>query len=522
MQPESARFVNLFPDELERSPPRLKLTAIGRVFVAFALAAGCSHSPPPPHRAAKPHEGLVLQVACPDQVCGAIVGRYAQAWAIESGAEVKMVQYDPNAPSPAELPGDVWIVPPGRMPHWAAAGKLQELPTAYTSPDSSYRWEEILRDWRYKLLIWDQKAYALPLIGDASLCFYRADLLSDRGNQSAFTAKYGRPLTAPRTWEDFALVAEFFHGQKRPGIDKPSPSLPPLPTSDEDLEREFYVIAASFARRAAREDEPQPPPRRELFSFHYDLESGDPRIGTAGFVHGLETLNRLQRWRKEGAAVEPPLAFQNGEAVLCLAAPSWIERFNRDPHVRGKFGFERLPGSRTVFDYENGQPRTIATGDNYVPYRGDGGYVGVVPRTCRGFDAAFTLLASLSDPKTSLDIVIEPSWGGGVFRAEHLDYRAGWQAFGLDPAQTGRLVDCIREDAVHPQVKNPVLRLRIPDEQAHQKALVEEIRSALLHGKKPSAALADAARRWREIDSMLDPRTRRLNYRLSLSLTGHE
>jgi len=105
MQPESARFVNLFPDELERSPPRLKLTAIGRVFVAFALAAGCSHSPPPPHRAAKPHEGLVLQVACPDQVCGAIVGRYAQAWAIESGAEVNTIRTRHRRPNCLETSG---------------------------------------------------------------------------------------------------------------------------------------------------------------------------------------------------------------------------------------------------------------------------------------------------------------------------------------------------------------------------------------------------------------------------------
>ena len=41
------------------------------------------------------------------------------------------------------------------------------------------------------------------------------------------------------------------------------------------------------------------------------------------------------------------------------------------------------------------------------------GYLGVVPRSSRQPEAAFSLLAFLSDPKTSGDIVIEPTWGGG-------------------------------------------------------------------------------------------------------------
>jgi ABC-type glycerol-3-phosphate transport system substrate-binding protein len=462
----------------------------------------------------KPYANAKLTVACPSDASAGVVSRYGALWAAESGAQVEVVRYDADAPSPQQLPGDIWILPPARMPRYAAAGELLEVPGSYTGPSSPYGWEGILRDYKNKLLVWDQKIYALPLLGDSCLCFYRKDLLSDPRYQAKFLGRFGRPLAPPKTWEDFAAVAEFFATE---AIGEPAASLPPLAERDEDLDREFFAIAAPLARRAAGPDEAKQPLPSEMFLFHYDLKTDNARIDSPAFVEALRLLKRLQKYRPPGTSAKPPEAFQKGQAALCLAAPSWIAHFERNPQLKGKFDFERLPASTVFFNYRSGE-RVDVAGGNVVPYLGSGGALGVVPRSCPFPEAAFALLAFLSDPQNGADIVIEPTWGGGVYRREQLDGRLGWHAFGLEPAQTSRLVESIREEAVHPRVASPVFCLRTPDEQEHQKILLEEIRATLLRGKEPRTALADVAKRWTELDDRTDRKTRRRNYRLSLGL----
>ncbi len=499
------------------------MLAIGVFWVSAALfllqmTGGCSPRTTPSQRQIKPFEGLVVKVACPGEPATTVIQRYGQAWASESGARIEVVRFD-RASGPDSGPlADIWVIPPAQMPHWAAAAKLHPVPEAYVDHNPNYAWENLLPLCRYKLLVWDRKAYAMPLLGDAMLCFYREDLFRDPLHREAFNKKYGRPLAAPSTWEEFEAIAEYFDHQPRPGIDRPCPSLPPLPVADEDLDREFYSVAVPFARRAVREDDPKPPPDVQLFSFHFDLESGSPRIDTPGFVHALRLLQQLQRYRPAAPVAEPPVSFEQGEAVMCLASPSWISRFRGSAQVGDKIGLCPVPGTGHVFEYATGREEEVP-GGNRVPYLGAGGWVTVVPRTSENPEAAFALMAFLSDPRTSRDIVIEPAWGGGVFREKHLGRDVGWTSFGFDRSRTEVLVQSLRETLLPSQV-NPVLRLRIPDERSHQHALVAELREALLQGKDAGQALSAAAARWRELDKDKDAKTRLRDYRLSLSLSG--
>jgi multiple sugar transport system substrate-binding protein len=470
-----------------------------------------------------------VRVACPGDPTAVVVPRYGQAWSSQTGVRIEVVRYDPTK-GPQEGPAaDVWIIQAAEMPYWAAAGQLHPVPASYTTRGGPYGWDGLLREYQ-KLLVWNRTAYAFPVLGDALLCFYRSDLFSDPQHQAGFKKEFGRELAAPDSWEDFADIAQYFQsraergekgaGSKPSAVDSPPfrAGLPPLPESDADLDREFFSIAAPFARLAVREDDPKPPPDVQLFSFHYDLETGANRIGTSGFVKALELMKRLQACRPAArpTMAAPPESFQVGETALCLASPSWISRFQEDARIRGKFGFTRVPGARHVYDYSGGE--LPATSVNYLPYLGAEPWVAVVPSTNRSPEAAFALMAFLSDAKTSRDIVIEPAWGGGAFRREHFASQVGWRAFGLDPGQTEKLVECLRETLVHPQIKNPVLRLRIPEEREHQHVLLEEIRAALLQGKSAADALASASSRWRKLDGRRDPKSVRADYRLSLSL----
>jgi multiple sugar transport system substrate-binding protein len=514
MQPESGRREALFV----RNRMRFVLLPL----LAFLLSAtGCNRRTPMPATQGTTPASPVLRVACPGEPTATIVSRYSQLWSSTSGVTVRVERYDPAAGPESVAQADAWVIPPARMPHWAAAGRLLPVPATYTEEHSPYAWGHLLRDWRTKLLVWDEKAFALPLLGDATLCFYRKDLFDDAKSQEAFQKKYGRPLGPPETWQDFADIAEFFHNRPRPGTARVGPSLPALPKGDDGLDVEYFSVAAPFARLAVREDNPKPPPDVEIFSFHYDLRTGEPRIATAGFERALQFLQRLQAFRPPEPVDEPPAYFQAGDAVLCLAEPAWIARFQGDARVAGKFGFCRVPGSRQVADYRTGKEVPVP-GGNHVPYFGVTGWVGVVPKDAPQPEAAFALLAALSDPRASRDIVIEPAWGGGVYRRDHLDSGVGWQAFHLDRGQTESLVNVLRETLVHTQIKNPLVRLRTPDEAPRRQALLGEIRAALAGKKDAAAALAAALAQWQKLDAAVDPKTRRLNYRLSLSLSRND
>jgi multiple sugar transport system substrate-binding protein len=507
MQPKSARAQTVFPT-------LRGIASVSTALVLVALLAGCPSRTTPGDQPVRPLEGAVVRVACEGEPAAQIVSRFGSTWASRVGARVEVVRLNSaSGPRPAP-PGDVWVLAPARLPHWAAAGQLLSIPDSYTRRDVGYAWENLLPVFRDKLMVWDGKVYALPLLGDALLCFYRTDLLSDPQHRENFKKAHGRELAPPATWQAFANIAEYFHKHRGPAA---SPSLPPLPENDEDLDRLFHALAAPCAHRAIRDGDPKPPPDVEIFSFHYDLKTGAVRVATPGFVRALEILQRLQTCRPASPARQPPESFLKGEAVLCLAGAEWIGRFEGSPPVAGKFGVCKVPGSATVFAYETGEEQAVPSG-NHVPYLGADGWLMVVPTGASRPEAAFALIADLSSPKTSRDVVIEPAWGGGAFRREHFHNQSGWLAFGLSPRLTDMLIDSLRQTVANAHMINPVVRLRIPDETAYQQALVEQVRAALSGSKDPGSALGAVAEQWRRLDEGKDLKRRLSDYRLSIGL----
>jgi multiple sugar transport system substrate-binding protein len=409
---------------------------------------------------------------------------------------------------------DLWLVEPASLGRWVAADRLTPLPDNYTRERPGdeegrprYDWPGLLPLYRERLLRWGDRAWALPVLGEAPLCFYRLDPFADAAVQSAFRARFQRDLAPPTTWDEFAELAEFFNGQ--PGT---SPSLPPL-AADDEIDREFYTIAASCTVREAdllhlAQD------RARLFSFHCDFATGEPRVASPGFVHALEVLRRLQPCRAPADGKPGPEAFAAGKAVLCLADASWVGRFQKSA-ARPRFGICRVPGSMVVFDYATGA-KEAPKGGNYVPYLGDGGCLGVVPRTAAHADAAFALLCELSGPEKSRQIAIEPNWGGGIFRRDQLSDATGWASYGLDQAQTTALVRALRLTLTHPGVGNPTTRLRLPKEAEYRSALLDEVRAALAGKKEAAVALQAVAERWQKLDPA---EQRRIDYAYSLGLT---
>jgi multiple sugar transport system substrate-binding protein len=492
------------------------------LLLATALA-GCGGNPsavdPPPD----PYGGAVIRVACPQSrekltdksvepigdEPAALIRAFAASWGARHGAVVEVSAYQPNSGSPPEA--DIWVLAPCELPRWAATGGLRPLPAQFTGRDEPYNWPGLLPLYREQLLTWDEKAYGAPLLGEAPVCCYRADWLADPARQRAFQTKTGRDLAPPATWEEFAQISELFHnGGKGPG-------LPKLPADDRALDRVFYAIAAPYARRAVPADEAAGARHvDEVFSFHYDLKTGLPRISGPGFQHALRLLQRLQRYRPTGVEAAPEQTFLHGQAVLCVTDAAWLATFQAEPALRDKVGVCRVPGSDRYFDYASGKERRVAD-PNRVPYLGGAGWLAVVPKGASSPEAAFDLLGELTGPAMGTQIALAPHWGGGPVRDVHLR-RERWDTYDLNPSRTSRLREALQEELRHRALKNPVQCLRIPNEASHRAVLDAAIRDALVNEKDAAMVLKELSHKWSELDAQQGLQTLRADYRRSLGL----
>jgi ABC-type glycerol-3-phosphate transport system substrate-binding protein len=489
-------------------PKSNRFAVLAALVPVVLLAGGCRRLLPPTAPQTSPFAGRTVRVACPDETTAELIDRHgANGWGQRQNAQVKVLRYAAGAEPPE---ADAWVIRPAELGRWASVGRLQPVPDTLLQ-DEAFGWGRLLPVYRDPLLCWGRTPYALPLVGDSPLCFYRADLLAPA--ESGGAAK----KLPPATWEDLAELAEAFAGRRTDLA-----PLPPLPASPDDFDRLFYSIAASYARQAiSRERQADRAAEAKLsdeetLSLHYDLETGRCRIDTAGFVEAVKLLQRLQRLRGPGTHPAPPELFGQGKAAFCLADATWVHRFQEGP-VRDKFSICHVPGTRCYFSYQEGERREVP-GGNWVPYLGTGGWLMVVPAKSADPEAAFALLADLSGTDTSRQIVYQPKWGGGAFRNEHLDNLASWSSFGLGATQS-QLVESLNRTLRPLGLKNPAFRLRTPDQAEKLQALLEVVQPALLEGKDAEATMKEVARHWQQLDEKVDPKTRLADYRLNLGLT---
>jgi multiple sugar transport system substrate-binding protein len=479
--------------------------------------AACTPPPPIGIAPSRPFGGKTVRVACPPGPAAAAVRTYSLGWASQEGASVEVLQYDPGV-GPEQLKGaSVWVMSPAAMPRKAAAGLLKQLPHEITGPESTYGWMDVLPVYRERLLLWNRVRVAVPLLGESPLCIYRADLLADAGRAEAFQKKFGRKLAPPRTWEEFADLAEFLRDTAPGG---PAPSLTPLPEDDAALDRELFTVAACYARRAMASDEPARDDKLDqLFSFQYDHRTGQPRLSKPGFVYALNLLKRLQKCRPAESSDTPEEAFKKGHAALTPGNVALLSSLQKVPGMADKADVCRMPGGDRWFEYASGKEvRVKDPAGNRVPYLGSGGWLAAVPLSAEEPEAGFALLMDLTGRERSGQIMIDPALGGGATRRDHLE-RTRWDSFGLEPERTRHLKDALQQTLQHPAMQNPTVVLRMSVAASHEAALMKEVR-AFLKAKDGDAAkaLAAAAARWEEMDKERGLEAARDDYRVSVGL----
>ncbi len=504
-----------------KSPSFLTIIRIGLLnCVALAGCHGTLEPPSPP-----PYQDVVLRVACPPPLAP-LIGLQSSAWQARQQARVEIV--DPGKSA------DVWIITPGELPDLAVKGKLLPVPAALRERGNAFEWSTLLPFYREQLVMWADSAYALPLVGESPLCLYRADLFASRDHQQKFRdfqvkRKLAGPivhLRPPSTWEEYARIAEYFQEHHPSG--KPAPSLAPLPAGAAQLDRLFFTVAASFVRRARpeeRKDEHGGPDfLDDLFSFHYDQQTGEPRIATPGFVAALELLQRLQACRPPGTLADPTKAFRDGSAVLALADARVLLAIQRAEALRDKDGNSRVgiclvPGNDYYYA-PSGKKTAVKQEINRVPYLGGAGWLAAVAADSSHSGAAFDLLTDLCGPARSTQIVQEPSWGGGPVRTDQV-LRDHGLTFDLDTERSSTLRETLTRTIMH-GLLNPALCLRTPDALAQRDVLGHQLREALSGRVKAEAALKTVASEWQQMNAKKGKNVHLRELWIGLGLKGRE
>ncbi len=390
--------------------------------------------------------------------------RQGNAWALANGATLILKSRKEGD----AVPGDIDIVAfnPAEMGRLVDAQSLAPLPESITGSGS---WTQLSRVYQTRLLGWGAATYAVPLIGDATILIYRADL---------FAAANRKP---PDSFAAYLELAKQF------ATDRQQPSLPPL-SNDDALDREFFTAAAAFMVKPLSDSELKKragndPAIAKTYGFHFDVETGQPRLTEQGFAQALEWLSASQVHRiKNGTLVE---AFASDRAVFGLGTLSDLAALKPSSHPK-RYAVAPTPAAATV---------------DTIPYFGPGGVLSAVTKSAKAPEAAAAMLRHLSDLPAGLEIVHSPEYAAAPYRAAHMNERPdGWFNWGFDKPGTDSLRYALTK-ATDPRAINAPSRLRIRDEAKYRRLLLDGLREVLDKNADPAKTLQAIADQWETLDT---------------------
>lgn len=368
--------------------------------------------------------------------------------------------------------------------------------------NSELDWLDIFPFNREQQAVFDGKVQAIPCDGDQLFLHYRKDVF-DLYN-----------VSVPRTWDEYAEVAQFFNGRQVPAADDSNTTKPImgscLERSPDCSSSYFYVfnflVHASTAQSQGTSS-----------SVLFDTETFEPIMGEAM----AETLRHIENQAKGGSRdckfqTERPIlfctthfsilfspvefndqcdgplgAFLAGDCAMTFFwGDAFTNQFRDNSNVGGKVGVSRTPGSRKVYDKvtkklvpcdEESCPYGVDYPDigrvNHAPFAAAGGWMGSVAnfRSEAQKDVATDFLSFLCGREESLvDVLAGKS---DPFRKSHYDVDL-WELNGFPRDETTAYLDTVSW-----QLSNPNLALdpRFPKAASMHAIMYDTVREHLVN-----------------------------------------
>jgi multiple sugar transport system substrate-binding protein len=266
-----------------------------------------------------PLSGVEFDVSLPREAELANVWRpFVDEWEARTGAKVAF----------GDSGTGLQLIPIVDVPRLFAAGKLVTIKQDLVDAAGNGLWNDVLRGLRETVCVRPKKATAvIPLSCPILVCYYRVDLLEK--------AK----LKPPQSWDDYQDLLETVN-EWAPGLTVVEP------WSEEFRATMFLARAISYARFPGN------------YSLCFDIHSGKPLIGEAGFVRALEDSAKAIAGMPTDVLQFSPLdcsaRVRTGEAALAIGFEVPTESKSVRDHD-AVIGFVGLPGREVVFDRSVGE-----------------------------------------------------------------------------------------------------------------------------------------------------------------------
>lgn len=435
-------------------------------------------------------------------------------WSAQTGATYRITEYDASAQPLSEAIGAgsenarLLIVPVTAVAELAAANVLTSIPDEQLAPEN-LDWNDLFFGLRENIASVERRPTVVPTASPVLVCYFRRDLLEAAG------------LAPPQTWQDYQRLLDTLNDWA-PGLTAVEPWSP------EFRATMFLARAAAYARHP------------ENYSLWFDIATGEPLVGTPGFVRALEearqAMAKMPADVKTYGPAECRREFLAGRAALAISLesptggtplPPGFDPANhsgegvtaQDSSSRPeamRIGFVRLPGVKSVYNRSTREWEPVR--GTQVHRAGFTAFRGVCAGVSAGQDAvanlaAWNLLSLLAREHLAADF---PGAMKSIGRESQWETAPQWFGNDLSAEEFGLYFATVADTLRDPQL---VAELPVVGHARFRAALTEGLNAVLDGSAAPEAALQQTAARFREIMDELGADAVRNSYRRSLGLS---
>ena len=359
---------------------------------------------------------------------------------------------------------------------------------------------------------WDGKTYRISIDGDCHNFNYRTDYFENEELAKAWKAEgHSGNWEVPTTWQKVTEVSKFLKGKKHAGF----PAYGYLDVQKGWGGFGFYFLGSIATAYAKHPDSP---------AFLFEPDTMKPMVNNPAWVRAIQdTLDRRDCQPPDQINADPGVTGFNQFLAGTGSMVSWWGDVGSNANtsdeslVAGNVGFDILPGSDDVYNWQTGKWETLSSGPNYAPnmaYIGWGLYcMKTIDSDSAKRKAAWSAAAHIGGKEVSLWMSMYPS-GFQPYRNSHFNINE-WTGAGYSEAFASDYLASEADSYNHP---NAAIEPRIPGIFQYYSIAEDEL-SKIYAGQMDAQTGADnIAAAWDKITDQIGRDSQVKLYKASLGL----
>ena len=359
---------------------------------------------------------------------------------------------------------------------------------------------------------WDGKTYRISIDGDCHNFNYRTDYFENEELAKAWKDEgHSGNWEVPTTWQKVTEVSKFLKDKTHAGF----PAYGYLDVQKGWGGFGFYFLGSIATAYAKHPDSP---------AFLFEPDTMKPMVNNPAWVRAIQdTLDRRDCQPPDQINADPGVTGFNQFLAGTGSMVSWWGDVGSNANtsdeslVAGNVGFDILPGSDDVYNWQTGKWETLSSGPNYAPnmaYIGWGLYcMKTIDSDSAKRKAAWSAAAHIGGKEVSLWMSMYPS-GFQPYRNSHFNI-SEWTGAGYSEAFASDYLASEADSYNHP---NAAIEPRIPGIFQYYSIAEDEL-SKIYAGQMDAQTGADnIAAAWDKITDQIGRDSQIKLYKASLGL----